>query len=484
MELQKQKPIGLAGAKAGMSEKTARKYKNRTVLPSQSKPIHNWQTRIDSFKDKWEEVKGMLELNGGLEAKTLFKYLQKTNPGKFQDGQLRSLQRKIKHWRATKGPSKEVMFPQIHYPGDLAASDFTHMTSLGVTIRGESFDHMIYHFVLTYSNWETGTICFSESFESFSEGFQNAIWELGGVPRRHRSDNFSAAITTIGDKQEFTARYKSLLSNYNIQGEHIQSGTPHENGDSEQSHYQFKRAVAQSLMLRGSSDFTSREAYKKFLTQIFEQLNSGRETRFLEELDTIKRLPATRLEDFSSIKTKVGPSSTIPIKKKTYSVHSRLIREQIEVRLFAEKLEIWYGQKKVDEFPRLMGNKNHRINYRHIIDSLVRKPGAFENYRYREELFPTSRFRLTYDYFKKCYKNRSSKEYLKILHFAAYYSEEKVDQALKLLLSIEKAFGVEDVKKLASISDTVKPVDCGCVEIVNLNSYDKLISKQEETICH
>ncbi len=483
MELQKQHTLEVAGAKAGMSEKTARKYRNKTVLPSQSKPIHDWPTRKDPFGEKWDELKGMLETNGGLEAKTLFEYLQKTNPRKFQDGQLRTLQRKIKNWRAIEGPGQEVMFPQIHYPGDLAASDFTHMTKLGITILGESFDHMIYHFVLTYSNWETGTICFSESFESFSEGFQNAIWELGGVPIRHRSDNFSAAITTIGDKQEFTARYKALLANYNIRGEHIQSGTPHENGDSEQSHHRFKLAVEQSLMLRGNSDFASREDYKKFLMQIFEQLNAGREKRFLEELEMLKKLPSKRLEDFARIETKVGPSSTVQLKKKTYSVHSRLIREKIEARIYSEKIEIWYGQKKIDEFPRLMGSKTYQINYRHIIDSLVRKPGAFENYRYRAELFPTSRFRLTYDYFKKCHGKRASKEYLKILHLAAYSSEEKVDQALLLWLATEEAFTVTDIKEIVSLADNNPSANYGEVTVVNLQWYDSLISKEETSLC-
>jgi len=425
----------------------------------------------------------MLGTNGGLEAKTLFKYLQEDNPGEFQKGQLRTLQRKVKNWRAIEGPSQEVMFPQIHYPGDLAASDFTHMTKLGITIRGESFNHMIYHFVLTYSNWETGTICFSESFESFSEGFQNAIWELGGVPIRHRSDNFSAAITTIGDKQEFTVRYKAMLDHYKITGEHIRSRTPHENGDSEQSHHRFKRAVEQSLMLRGSTDFATREDYKKFLIQIFKQLNTGKEKRFLEELEILKQLPNKRIEDFTRIETKVGPSSTIQLKKKTYSVHSRLIREKVEARIYAEKIELWYGQKKVDEFPRLMGSKTYQINYRHIIDSLVRKPGAFENYRYRSELFPTSRFRLTYDCFKKWHGRKASKEYLKILHLAAYSFESKVDQALLLWLATEEPFTVVNIKEIASFADNKKPVNYGHVSVVNLQDYDNLINKKEASPC-
>ena len=454
-------------------------------MPSQVKVIHDWMTRKDAFSDVWEQVKDMLETNNGLEAKTIFEYLQRENPGKFQDGQLRTLQRRVKNWRAVEGPGQEVIFPQTHYPGDLAASDFTKMTNLGITINGEPFDHMIYHFVLTYSNWETGMICFSENFESFSEGFQNALWELGGVPKRHRSDNFSAAITTIGDKQEFTDRYKALLAHYKITGEHIQSRKPHENGDSEKSHDIFKRAVKQALMLRGHANFTSKEEYEKFLKKKFDQLNMGREKRFLEELDILRETPKNRIEDYSCVETRVGPSSTVQLKKKTYSIHSRLIREKIKARIFSDKIEIWYGQKKVDKFPRLIGGKSHRINYRHIIDSLVKKPGAFENYRYREELFPTSRFRLTYDYFKTCHGRRASKEYLKVLHLASYNSEEKVDKALVLLLATETGFKVEDIQSMITIEEAQEtPSSYGEVAAVDLQKYDSLLKQEEVMLCH
>lgn len=120
-----------------------------------------------------------------MEAKTLFDDLQRKDPGRFQDGQLRTLQRRIKAWRALEGPESEVYFSQEHKPGNFCQSDFTHLSTLEITITGQPFPHMIYHFVLTYSNWETGTICFSENFESLSEGLQNALWELGGVPKRH-----------------------------------------------------------------------------------------------------------------------------------------------------------------------------------------------------------------------------------------------------------------------------------------------------------
>ena len=185
---QQEEKLSNAAAKAEMSENTARKYVRSGRLPSQSKPERTWRTRQDPFEEMWGQVRSMLEMNPGLEAKTLFEWLQRQDPGRYCDGQIRSFQRRVKQWRATEGPAREVYFPQIHSPGQLCESDFTAMSSLGVTIAGELFSHVMYHVVLTYSNWETGSICFSESFESLSAGLQNALWELGGVPSTHRSD--------------------------------------------------------------------------------------------------------------------------------------------------------------------------------------------------------------------------------------------------------------------------------------------------------
>ena len=219
--LGKGKSLAASAAKADMDEKTARKYRQLGKLPSEIKVEHTWRTREDPFAEVWEEVKKKLKINPGLEAKTLFEDLQRRYPGRFADGQLRTLQRRVKIWQALEGPAKEVFFPQIHYPGELCESDFTHMKALGVTIGGQPFDHLIYHFVLTYSNWETGTICFSESFESLSEGLQNALWELGGVPEKHRTDRLSAAVRKPDNPEEFTQRYKALLTHYGLKGHKI-----------------------------------------------------------------------------------------------------------------------------------------------------------------------------------------------------------------------------------------------------------------------
>ena len=470
----------MAATKAGMDAKTARKYRRLGRLPSELAATERWRTWPDLFVEVWEEVEAFYESNAGLEAKTVFEYLQRQNPGRFQDGQVRTLQRRVKVWRATEGPTREVFFAQQHPPGRLGASDFTHMEELGVTIQGQSFPHLIYHFVLTYSNWEAGTVCFSESFESLSEGLQNALWALGKVPHRHRTDRLSTAVNNMSDPVEFTDRYKGLMRSYGLDSEKTQAGHGNENGDVEQRHHRFKRAVAQELMLRGSTDFASVDAYKSFLAAMFDRLNAGRRQRLAEEMAVMRELPERRMESAKREQVKVDSGSLIYADRNVYSVPSRLIGEQVEARLFMDHMEVWYGQKKVAEMPRLRGRQKHRVDYRHIIDWLVRKPGAFEHYRYRDELFPTSRFRMTFDLLEEQRgRYQGSKEYLKILELAAKDSEDRVDAALLVLLGPgdEKisAAGIEAMLG-AEHNATVRDVE---VAAVDLRVFDQLFSVQE-----
>jgi len=474
--VQTEQNFGIAAMKAGMDEKTARKYRMLGKLPSELGKRHTWRTRKDPFEDAWPAIKVMLEVNPGLEAKTLFEDLQRRNPGRFADGQLRTLQRRIKIWRASEGPPKEVFFTQVHTPGQLGQSDFTSMNKLGITIGGQPFDHLVYHFVLTYSNWETGTICFSESFESLSEGLQNALWKLGGVPEDHRTDCLTTAVQKTSHPDDFTRRYQDLLDHYGLTGCKTNPNSPHENGDVEQRHHRFKRAVDQSLLLRNSRDFADRHEYERFLRRLFEQLNAGRKGRFLEEQAVLHRLPKHRIDACKASTITVGPSSTIRVNHNVYSVNSRLIGERIKVRLFMDHLEIWYGQKRVDLLPRLRGEGKHKINYRHIIDSLVRKPGAFENYRYRDDLFPTSRFRIAYDDLKNRHSQlQATKQYLNILYLAAKESETAVDAVLRMMIDKDIAISDEQVEVLVQSGEPVPVVTEVIIPEVDLTCYDQLL---------
>jgi transposase InsO family protein len=353
--IQTKKTLSAAAAKAGMDEKTARKYRDAGIPPSESAKIHTWRTRPDPFVEVWSQLLPFLENNSGLQAKTLFDWLKHEHPGRFHDGQLRTLQRRIKAWRAMEGPAKEVMFEQIHKPGRLAQSDFTHMERLGVRIDGQPFPHMLYHFTLTWSNWETVRICFSESFESLAEGLQQALEQLGGVPRVHQTDSLSAAVQHLDNPDVFTQRYGALLEHYGMNGQRTQPRKPHENGDIEKRNHTFKVAVDQRLILRGSRDFESREAYEAFLRQLLEELNAGRHKRVVEELAVLHRLPRRRHDGCQRVEIAVGQGSTITVKKNIYSVHSRLLGEKLTARIYAEHIDLYLGRHFVEQIERLRG---------------------------------------------------------------------------------------------------------------------------------
>jgi len=462
-----------------MDPKTARKYLTLNLLPSEARKERHWRTRDDPFSEVWEQVRQQIEENPGLEAKTLFEWLQREYPGRFADGQIRTLQRRIKIWRATEGPTQEVYFGQRHEPGRLGASDFTHMTGLGITVAGQTLEHLVYHFVLTYSNWETGTICYSESLESLSEGWQNAVWELGAIPTEHRTDSLSSAVNNMNNLEEFNRRYEGLMKYYGVKPQHTNPASPHENGDAEQSHHRFKKAVEQALMLRGSRDFADMAEYAKFLKDVFAQRNAGRRQRLAEELAVMRELPARRLESARRERVRVDSGSLIHVERNAYSVNSRLIGEKVEARVYLDHVEVWYGQKKLEDLPRLRGRLKHRVDYRHIIEWLVRKPGAFENYRYKEDLFPSSRFRMAYDALQEAAPARAVKEYLKILKLAAEEGETAVNEALPELLDgkAEPALTSESVSELLLKLDTITPVTGVEVAVPDLASFDALCTE-------
>src|SRR5271154_1248215 len=472
----------IAASKAGMDPATARRYLGLERLPSELKKERPWRTREDPCGEVWEAVERQIEESPGREAKTLFEWLQREYPGRFSDGQIRTLQRRIKLWRVTEGPTQEVYFGQVHVPGRLCASDFTHMTELGITLTGRTFEHLVYHFVLTYSNWETGTICYSESLESLSEGWQNAVWELGAVAAEHRTDSLSSAVNNMSHLEEFNRRYEGVMRYYGVKPQHTNPASPNENGDCEQSHHRFKRAVEQALLLRGSRDFQSMAEYAQFLKDLFAQRNARRRARLAEELAVMRELPARRMESAKRERVKVDSGSLIHVERNSYSVNSRLIGAQVEARMYLDHVEIWYGQRKVEDLPRLRGRGKHRIDYRHIIEWLVRKPGAFENYRYQEDLFPTSRFRMAYDALQETMPLRASKEYLKILKLAAEAGEVQVDLALRELLAGEEeaVITMEAIGAMLAQLDTIAPVTMVEVTLVDLASFDQLCTGMQQ----
>jgi hypothetical protein len=354
------------------------------------------------------------------------------------------------------------------------------MESLEVTISGQPFPHLFYHSVLSYSNWETAVLCFSESFESLSHGLQSALWELGGVPRRHRTDRLSAAVQNPSDRQEFTDRYQRLMDHYSLTGEKTNASSPHENGDVEQSHYRFKQSLDQALLLRGSRDFEHVDKYLAFVRQVLDSNNANRTDRFAEEQKELGRLPSDRLDHRKRVRVSVNKCSLIRVDRNVYSVPSRLIGETVNVLIDVDELQVIYGQQLVERIPRLRGRGKSRVNYRHMIDWLVRKPGAFENYRYQADLFPTTRFRMAYDNLLAAGDRTAAiKTYLGILHLAAHKSEQYVDDVLRILLDCDQPLTVDLVQSHLDHVSSTPAITEVMVEPTRLADFDSLFSSME-----
>ena len=413
-------------------------------------------------------------------ATTLLEYLSEQYPNRFADSHLRTLQRRVKVWRATHGSPKEVYFEQRHLPGHQSQSDFTSFNELNITIDRQPFPHLFYHFCLTYSNWETGGICFSESFEAFAEGLQNALWQLGKVPQEHRTDNLTAAVVKVGRRDEFTAGYTALLAHYALRASHTNPASPNENGDVEQSHRRFKSAVRQSLILRGSRDFSSREEYAAFLSQVIAKRNNRRTDKLTAEMAAMTDLPKRRLAAATALKVRVSRNSTVWVKSKSYSVPSQLIGEWVNVELYAERLEVCYGDLLIEQIERVRGVGASAINYRHVIHSLVRKPGAFERFRHRQQLFPQFIFRVAYDRLGETMPTRANKEYLRILEMAALMGEEPVAAALDALFEKGQEVSAESVSvRLREQRGLfIEPIRLVMPVQVQLSDYDGLLGSR------
>lgn len=355
----------------------------------------------------------------------------------------------------------------------MAQSDFTHMTSLGVTLGGVAFPHLLYHLVLPYSNVEAVRVCFSESFEALAEGMEQGLWQLGGVPLTHRTDHLGAALRPLdgAGRQEFRERYLALLAHYGMEASANTAGEAHQNGDVEQGHYRFKEATDQALRVRGSRDFADRANYDQFVQHLVRQRNLTRARRFVEEQAALRPLPALPLSPARELRVRVSRFSTIQVLGNTYSVPSRLLGVALLVRVRAETLTAYVGTTPVCTMPRLIGRRQHAINYRHVIWSLVRKPGAFATYRYRQDLFPSLLFRRTYDRLCQSGPTQADREYLQVLALAAGTGESAVEAALTLLL---EAGRLPTAAAVRALLDAPEPPLLAAPQ-VSLAAYDQLL---------
>lgn len=479
-ELEKHGEIGLASLRAGMDRATGRKYAKSGKLPSELKKPRTYRTRENPFEEDWVEIEARLEDAPELEAKTLFDDLMARKPDRYEPGQLRTLQRQIRRWRALNGPEKEVFFEQEHRPGEAGQTDFTNCDELGITIQGEAFPHLLCHFVLPYSNWEWATACRSESMMALRRGVQAAVFRLGAVPEKHQTDNSTAATHDIpSGKRAFNAEYEALMRHLEMKPRTIGVGKSHQNGDVEALNGVLKRRLKQHLLLRGSRDFEGVATYEQWVQGVLEKANGLRRRRFEEEFPTLRPLSVKRLPEFTEERVPVGRGSTIRVKSNTYSVPSRLRGERVVVRIFDDRLEVYLHGVEQLRTERLLGRGGCRIDYRHVIGSLVRRTGAFRRYRYREELFPSLVFRQVYDRLVESRTEwRADVEYLRLLHLAATTLESEVEAALELLLAEGRLPLAATVKELMGQDEPTVPE----LEIpeVDLATYDALLGSEEE----
>jgi hypothetical protein len=485
-EMSKKGRIGHAAMKAGMDRKTARKYVRERKLPSEMRTSRDWRTRPDPFEEDWPKVQARLEEEPTLGALTLFDWLVEQQPGRYQAGQLRTLQRRIQRWRVERGPERETELAQRHRPGEAAQTDFTAASELGVTVLGQLLVHLLCVTVLPYSNWQWATVCVSESMAALRRGVQRALFQLGRVPRYHQTDNSTAATHRIpdgksvpfaGGRRPFNADYVALMSHLGMTPRTTEVGAKEQNGDVEAANGAIKRRLDQALKLRGHRDFDSVEQWQSFVDATLTKSNRGRSARVAEELAAMREIHVAKLPEYVEDTVRVSDWSTIRLKHCAYSVPSRLIGEHVVARLYEERLEVFYRGTLQLACERLRGRNVARIDYRHVIWSLVRKPGAFARYVYREEMFPTVIFRRAYDAMQAAQAGtKGDVEYLRVLHLAASTMEADVEAALGSLLDENKPVTCDAVKALVRTEARIETPNI-IAPTVDLGVYDALLAE-------
>ncbi len=474
-EFNRTKEITMSSIKAGMDRKTGSKYIKGGKSPSERIRPHGWRTRKDPFAGVAAEIEGMLGNADDLEPLTVFRHLQEKYPGRFQDGQLRTLERRVKEWKMMNGSAKVVSIPQIHVPGRLMELDWTSMNEIGITICGVHFKHLLCHAVMTYSNWEWAEIALSESFSSLKKGFQSAVFRLGAVPEILQTDNSSAATHQTGKEgkgRSFNHEYATFLEHYGVKPRCINVNSPDENGDIEAANGHLKRRIGQHLSLRGSRDFGSVEEYGRFLAELIVKVNGNRTEKVREELDAMRPLPETRLPEYTEEEKTVSAFGTVRVGNVAYSVPPRLRGCRVRVRIHEDRIDVFSGRMKIASMEKNAGQE-YRVDYRHVVESLRRKPGAFAGCRYRDQLFPGDVFREAYGILSGRRAGMSAdREYIEILSLAANNGEEKVSEILRSLIRECGVVSVSAVRKGLDIPTEFPEVNVGSPEFF---IYDGLL---------
>lgn len=437
----------LAAAKAGISERSGRRIEKGERKPKQ---IRKHRTRKDPFELVWEsELVPMLENEPELTGLTLWEYLDEKYPEQYPYSKLRTLQRRIKTYNAQFGPAKDVIFRQSLPAGLQGQSDFSHPNTK-ISINGVEFKHLLYQFVLTYSGIRYAQIVHGgESYSALAEGLQNALFSIGGVPLEHKTDSLSAAFNNAYEEQKLTKSYELLCNHYDIKAIRNTKGVSHENGAVETAHGALKHRIDQAIKLRKSSDFSSIKEYQQLINKQIKRLNKRSHAKFKHETTVLRPLPKFRFIDYEEITTKVTSTSTIRIKTAFYTVPSKLIGESLKVHLYHDKLECFIGMSKIISlarvYPAKSNGKARSVNYKHVIDSLFKKPQAFRHSSYRDDLLPSDQFKQLWQLCDNQFDSHMACKWMvTVLKIAASVDNE--DCLAQSLLSPEKLVTLKELQ--------------------------------------
>jgi hypothetical protein len=474
---------------AGFSERSGRRIESGERSPNLGEE-RTWRTRPDPLAQVWQsELEPILKQEPRLEAMTLYEYLVEKYPGQYEQT-LRTVQRRVQAWKALYGDPKEVMFEIRHVPGEIGLSDFTELKEVTITIDGQAFEHILYHYRLAYSGWQyVQVIQGGESFIGLSEGLQNALLVCGGVPQIHRTDSLSAAYRNMAGKRykPLTQLYDQLCEHYRMRPTRNNTGIAHENGSIESPHGHFKRRLTQQLYLRGSFDFESVAAYQRFIEQVVTTLNGKCVTKYTEEKAHLQPLPRYRVADYEELLVRVSRYSTIEVRCVLYTVPSRLIGQQLTIRLYHDRLVGYLGKQQVVELARVRGassgtqRRARCINYRHIIAGLRRKPRAFLYCTWQREILPTEQWRTLWQQIGDTWEpDSAAKLVVEALYIAATQDKEtavadylqvQLEAGSLTLAGLQQQFGTPPTEALPSSTVQQHP----------LAAYDQLLTSNDST---
>ena len=457
-----------AAARAEISISSA--YRIEKGIITGDKSIRHWKTRHDPFADVWDSIiKPQLEKHSALLSITILEHLQEQFPGKYPDKLLRTLQRRVKKWRIKNGKKKDVIFAQDHVPGRFGLSDFTILKKVTITVAGQEFPHILYHFRLAYSGWSfMKVIQGGESYTALASGLQEALWRLGGVPQEHRTDSLAAAYKNVhaDSAEDTTKRYEEFCAHYNMLPSRNNKGIAHENGSIESPHGHVKRRIEQALLVRESCDFKNAKEYQIFIDSVISNHNRRNAKEVDFERKYLQKLPQHKTTDFTEMVVRVHSTSTVKIKHVTYSVPANLCQETLRAHLYHDKIELYFGAEKVFEMPRIYGQKNAKtkvINYKHIIHALHKKPQAFRYSQLRDSLFPNEEFKKIWKHVNATMKPRAACKFIVGLLYIAdkYNCESQVSKYVIDLIAEQKSLSLVNIEQQyrTNISEEIPDIE-------------------------